>query len=163
MPEQWSSTSKPIWFYIIFSEPAIWWVHLVRPFFCATSRKKSLTNISKIYWAKYTIFLNERISLYEDCCIIISQGFRGISAPCILTSLARSSGLYLCDRKIRKNPNLFPIWKIRFGLYWFGAGNRTGFSRLAAARSAPLSGHTVAWFTTASSSPVFALIFLWSK
>ena len=27
----------------------------------------------------------------------------------------------------------FPIWKIRFGLYWFGAGNRTGFSRLAAA------------------------------
>ncbi|MFR9257578.1 MAG: hypothetical protein ACLVMH_01575 [Christensenellales bacterium] len=47
--------------------------------------------------------------------------------------------------------------------FFFGAGNRTGFSRLAAARSAPLSGHTVAGFTTASSSPVFALIFLWSK
>ena len=76
------------------------------------------------------------------------------------TDLARSSVLYLWDRKIRKNPNPFPIWKIWFGLYWFGVGNRTGFSRLAAARSAPLSGHTVAWFTTASSSPVFALIFL---
>ena len=35
------------------------------------------------------------------------------------------SVLYLCDRKIRKNPNPFPIWKIWFGLYWFGAGNRT--------------------------------------
>ena len=46
--------------------------------------------------------------------------------------------------KERKNPNPFPIWKIWFGLYWFGAGNRTGFSRFAAARSAPLSGHTVA-------------------
>ena len=79
------------------------------------------------------------------------------------TDLARSSVLYLWDRKIKKNPNPFPIWKIQFGLYWFGVGNRTGFSRLAAARSAPLSGHTVAWFTTASSSPVFALIFLWSK
>ena len=66
---------------------------------------------------------------------------------------ARSGALCLYDRKIRKNPNPFPIWKIWFGLYWFGAGNRTGFSRLAAARSAPLSGHTVAWFTTASSSP----------
>ena len=62
----------------------------------------------------------------------------------IESMLARSSGLYLFDRKIRKNPNPFPIWKIWFGLYWFGAGNRTGFSRLAAARSAPLSGHTVA-------------------
>ena len=30
-------------------------------------------------------------------------------------------------RRIRKNPNPFPIWKIRFGLYWFGApsGART--------------------------------------
>ena len=41
------------------------------------------------------------------------------------TDLARSSVLYLWDRKIRKNPNPFPIWKIWFGLYWFGAGNRT--------------------------------------
>ena len=49
------------------------------------------------------------------------------------TDLARSSVLYLWDRKIRKNPNPVPIWKIWFGLYWFGAGNRTGFSRLAAA------------------------------
>ena len=67
------------------------------------------------------------------CCIIISQGSQGISAPYTLTLPARSSVLYLWDRKIRKNPNPFPIWKIRFGLYWFGAGNRTGFSRLAAA------------------------------
>ena len=29
-----------------------------------------------------------------------------------------------------------------FGLYWFGAGNRTGFSRLVAARSAPFSSPT---------------------
>ena len=78
------------------------------------------------------------------CCIIISQGSQGILDLGTLTLLARSSGLYLYDRKIRKNPNPFPIWKIWFGLYWFGAGNRTGFSRLAAARSAPLSGHTVA-------------------
>ena len=46
--------------------------------------------------------------------------------------------------KVRKNPNPFPIWKTGFGSHLFGAGNRTGFSRLAAARSAPLSGHTVA-------------------
>ena len=60
------------------------------------------------------------------------------------TLLARSSGLYLCDWKKRKNPNPFPIWKIWFGLYWFGAVDGTGFSRLDAVRSAPLSGHTVA-------------------
>ena len=76
--------------------------------------------------------------------IIISQGSQGISAPYTLTLLARSSGLYLYDRKIRKNPNPFPIWKIGFGLYWFGAVDGTGFSRLDAVRSAPLSGHTVA-------------------
>ena len=34
---------------------------------------------------------------------------------------------------IKKKSNPFPIWKIWFGLYWFGAGNKTGFSRLAAA------------------------------
>ena len=133
------------------------------------------------------------------CCIIISQGSQGISAPYTLTLLARSSGLYLYDRKIRKNPNLFPIWKIGFGfiLVWCGrwdwiltarrrsvsaalrphcglihygffkshalrffvskikkpsvlskafagAVDGTGFSRLDAVRSAPLSGHTVA-------------------
>ena len=60
------------------------------------------------------------------------------------TLLARSSALYLYDRKIRKNPNPFPIWKIGFGLYRFGAVDGTGFSRLDAVRSAPLSGHTVA-------------------
>ena len=40
---------------------------------------------------------------------------------------ARSGALCLYDRKIRKNPNPFPIWKIWFGLYWFGApsGART--------------------------------------
>ena len=44
------------------------------------------------------------------------------------TDLAcKVSVLYLCDWKIRKNPNPFPIWKIRFGLYWFGtpSGART--------------------------------------
>ena len=54
------------------------------------------------------------------------------------------SVLYLCDRKIRKNPNPFPIWKIGFGLYGFGAVDGTGFLQLDAVRSAPLSGHTVA-------------------
>ena len=59
--------------------------------------------------------------------IIISQGSQGISAPYTLTLPARSSVLYLCDWKIRKNPNPFPIWKIEFGLYWLGApsGART--------------------------------------
>ena len=47
-----------------------------------------------------------------------------------LILLARSSALYLYDRKIRKNPNPFPIWKIGFGLYWLGAGNRTWIARL---------------------------------
>ena len=42
----------------------------------------------------------------------------------------------------KKNPNPFPLWKIQFGLYAFGAGNRTGFSRLVAARSAPFSSPT---------------------
>ena len=70
---------------------------------------------------------------------------RGRSLLAHQTLLARSSGLlYLYDRKIRKNPNPFPIWKIGFGLYWFGAVDGTGFSRLDAVRSAPLSGHTVA-------------------
>ena len=78
------------------------------------------------------------------CCIIILQGSQGISAPYTLTLPARFNVLYLCDRKIRKNPNPFPIWKIGFGLYWFGAVDGTGFSRLDAVRSAPLSGHTVA-------------------
>ena len=27
--------------------------------------------------------------------------------------------------KVRKNPNPFPIWKIWFGLYWFGAVDGT--------------------------------------
>ena len=74
--------------------------------------------------------------------IIISQGSQGISAPYTLTLPARSSVLYLCDWKIRKNPNPFPIWKIWFGLYWFGAVDGTGFSRLVAARSAPFSSPT---------------------
>ena len=78
------------------------------------------------------------------CCIIISQGSQGISAPYTLTLLAKSSMLYLCDWKKIKNPNPFPIWKIQFGLYWFGAADGTGFSRLDAVRPAPLSGHTVA-------------------
>ena len=54
--------------------------------------------------------------------IIISQGSQGISAPYTLTLPARSSVLYLCDWKIRKNPNPFPIWKIGFGfiLVWCG-------------------------------------------
>ena len=77
------------------------------------------------------------------CCIIISQGSQGISAPYTLTLPARSSVLYLCDWKIRKNPNPFLIWKIGFGLYWSGAVDGTGFLRLDAVRSAPLSGHTV--------------------
>ena len=42
-----------------------------------------------------------------------------------LNLTARSGALYLCDRKIRKNPNPFPIWKIGFGLYWFGAADET--------------------------------------
>ena len=67
---------------------------------------------------------------------------------------ARSRGLYLCDRKIRKNSNPFPMWKIWFGLYWFGAADGTGFSRLVAARSAPFSSPTGAWFIAASSSPI---------
>ena len=51
---------------------------------------------------------------------------RGRSLLAHQTLLARSSGLlYLCDRKIRKNPNPFPIWKIGFGLYWFGAVDET--------------------------------------
>ena len=47
---------------------------------------------------------------------------RGRSLLAHQTLLARSSGLYLCDRKIRKNPNPFPIWKIGFGfiLVWCG-------------------------------------------
>ena len=57
--------------------------------------------------------------------IIISQGSQGISAPYTLTLPARSSVLYLCDWKIRKNPNPFPIWKIWFGLYWSGASGDT--------------------------------------
>ena len=54
-----------------------------------------------------------------------SQGSQGISAPYTLTLPARFSVLYLCDRKIRKNPNPFPIWKIGFGLYKFGASGDT--------------------------------------
>ena len=56
------------------------------------------------------------------CCMIISQGSQGISAPYTQTLHARSSVLYLCDWKKRKNPNLFPIWKIGFGfiLVWCG-------------------------------------------
>ena len=59
--------------------------------------------------------------------VLLYHYFAGISrnlSP-LHTDLTRSSVLYLCDRKIRKNPNPFPIWKIWFGLYWFGAGNRT--------------------------------------
>ena len=59
------------------------------------------------------------------CCMIISQGSQGISAPYTQTLHARSSVLYLCDWKKRKNPNPFPIWKIGFGLYWFGAVDET--------------------------------------
>ena len=88
------------------------------------------------------------------CYMIISQGSQGTSVPYILTLLARSSRLYLCDRKIRKKPNPFPIWKIWFGLYWFGAVDGTGFSRLVAAQSAPFSSPTGAWFIAASSSPI---------
>ena len=58
------------------------------------------------------------------CCIIISQGSQGISAPYTLTLPARSSVLYLWDRKVRKNPNPFPIWKIWFGLYVSGSPGR---------------------------------------
>ena len=43
--------------------------------------------------------------------IIISQGSQGISAPYTLTLPARSGELYLCDRKIRKNPNHFQFGK----------------------------------------------------
>ena len=43
------------------------------------------------------------------------------------TDLACKVWLYLYDRKTRKNLNPFPIWKIWFGLYWFGVGNRTGY------------------------------------
>ena len=43
--------------------------------------------------------------------IIISQGSQGISAPYTLTLPARSSVLYLCDWKIRKNPNHFQFGK----------------------------------------------------
>ena len=41
---------------MIFSTPAIWWVRLVRLFFCATFRKKSLTNISRICLRHHTVF-----------------------------------------------------------------------------------------------------------
>ena len=61
--------------------------------------------------------------------VLLYHYFAGISRTLSPwhTDLTRSSVLYLCDRKIRKNPNPFPIWKIRFGLYWFGApsGART--------------------------------------
>ena len=42
----------------------------------------------------------------------------------IVAALMYHSVLYL-DRKIRKNPNPFPIRKIWFGLYWFGAVDGT--------------------------------------
>ena len=59
------------------------------------------------------------------CCIIISQGSQGISALGTLTLLARSSGLYLCDWKIRKKSE--PIsnlenW-VRIILVWCGRWN----------------------------------------
>ena len=42
----------------------------------------------------------------------------------IVAALMYHSVLYL-DRKIRKNPNPFPIRKIWFGSYWFGAVDGT--------------------------------------
>ena len=56
------------------------------------------------------------------CCMIILQGSQGISAPYTLTMLARSSGLYLCDWKIRKKSE--PIsnlenW-VRISFVWCG-------------------------------------------
>ena len=52
---------------------------------------------------------------------------KGLQPLGTLTMLAKSGVLYLGDRKIRKKPNPFPIWKVWFGLYWFGApsGTRT--------------------------------------
>ena len=44
--------------------------------------------------------------------MIISQGSQGTSAPYTLTLLARSSALYLYDRKIRKNRTHFRFRKL---------------------------------------------------
>ena len=94
----------------------------------------------------------------------LQMALSGFCLQAIISFGAWKKPSSVCRFQNHRNGN----WEKNRTHFWFGksGSDYIGLVRetgLDSHGSPPLSGHTVVWFTTASSSPVFALVFLGSK